>query len=155
MIIYKKGYKYQLVQDYSFELHPKFPGTTYAGPFISVSGRKATLSKGYAWDGASGPARGIFQMEPATHDDIWRYLDRPKNRILREIVESMGASEDELVYNLRYATAMARIKFWYVPESLPETIEGQAEYYKTYYNTAGGAGSVEKYLAMHKKYLGE
>lgn len=105
----------------------------------------------------NGPALGIFQMEPATHDDVWRYLDRPDKAELRKIVNSLTvkAHESELVHNLIYATAMARIRYWYVSDPLPVTRSGQAHYYKKHYNTPQGKGSPEKYLRDYEKYIGE
>lgn len=102
-----------------------------------------------------GPAMGIFQMEEATHADIYRYLDRHPD--LFNIIDSMTIEHDaeEMIYNLRYAAAMARIRYWYVPEPMPNTREQQAVYWKKFYNTPLGAGTPEKYLARYEKYIGD
>ncbi len=103
----------------------------------------------------AGPAIGICQMEPATHDDLWRnYLDfRPalaaKVRSLR-IADGAGiAAADEMAGNLYYAVAMARILYARVPDPLPPAgdVEAQAAYYKRWYNTAGGAASIGQYIS--------
>lgn len=98
-----------------------------------------------------GPARGIFQMEPATHDDIWnRFLsDRQDlaNKVRRwRLQYGNGMGADEMTGNLYYATAMCRIHYLRVPEPIPETLPGQAKYYKKYYNTAAGSATEADYL---------
>jgi len=106
-----------------------------------------------------GPALGIYQMEPDTHQSIWdNYLIKPEKWELRKIMISMLVEDNygdypdewEMVINLRYSTAMARIRYWYVPEALPEDIEGQAAYWKRYYNTEGGSGTIEEYLNRYE-----
>jgi hypothetical protein len=99
-----------------------------------------------------GPALGIYQMEPATHDDIFtHFLDaRPELRA-RVLSLSIGGEPDsgQMVGNLYYATAMARIHYWRVPEPIPalNDIPAQAAYWKTHYNTHLGAGSEDKFIA--------
>src|SRR6056300_1676988 len=51
-----------------------------------------------------GPALGLYQIEPATHHDLYaNYLSyRP---LLRELMFDLGSRDDDsLVWNLRYAT---------------------------------------------------
>lgn len=102
-----------------------------------------------------GPALGIYQMEPETYIDIWKnYLDK-KNSILMMLLSNFQCTfmpdEFRMVYDLRFATAMARIHYARVPEKLPakDDIDGLWNYYKKYYNTAKGAAkkaeSIEKY----------
>lgn len=102
-----------------------------------------------------GPALGMWQMEQATERDIWlNYLRY--NRELGQIVRGWKKdSIDELVWNHSYACAMARIHYRRVPKPLPPAgdIEGQARYWKRYYNTELGKGTVEKYLEDWKEYV--
>ena len=57
----------------------------------------------------SGPALGPYQMEHATHDDIWAhylaYRDGLANRVARLAGERPRV--DQLIWNLGYATAIA------------------------------------------------
>jgi len=106
-----------------------------------------------------GPALGVFQMEPATHDDIWEnyLLHRPELAALvarATRYPGIGMSHD-MVGNLWYATAMARVHYRRVPEPLPEPgdLEGMANYWKDHYNTHQGAGTVEEYIEhWHEAY---
>lgn len=93
----------------------------------------------------NGPALGIFQMEPATHDDIWgNYLDYRQG--LADSVRDYGWAANHMVGNLNYACAMARIHYLRVPYALPQAddVQGMAEYWKRHYNTPQGHGTVKR-----------
>jgi hypothetical protein len=105
-----------------------------------------------------GPAVGVFQMEPATHDDIYdNYLEY--NSRLKEQVQYLAieSSSQEMVGNLFYAAAMCRVHYYRVSEALPDAGDTvtQAAYWKEYYNTPLGAGTAEEYLANWNKYVGD
>lgn len=106
----------------------------------------------------SGPALGVFQMEPATEEDIWRNFLRYNFDLRYKITQSTfisASSPDALVWNLRYSIAMARIKYYRAPDPLPvaDNIEGLAEYWKKIYNTPQGRGTVEEFLRNYRKYV--
>lgn len=105
-----------------------------------------------------GPALGIYQMEPATHDDIWlNYLIYQP--VLRESVNKLlgiwPAKLTQLKFNLAYSTAMCRIYYLRVKEPLPDPADlvGQATYWKKYYNTTLGSGTIEQYITAYKTYI--
>ncbi len=97
-----------------------------------------------------GPARGVYQIEPATHDDIWAnylaYRDGLANRVAR--LAGQRPRHEQLTWNLGYATAIARLVFYRRPEPLPQAddLAGLARYWKAHFNTALGAGSAEDFL---------
>jgi len=104
-----------------------------------------------------GPARGYFQMEMSTFDDIYyRYLDRhPELRTMLRQFEFKGVLVpigDQLMMNLPFAIIMARIKYLMIPAAIPDSADGQAQYWKDYYNTAGGKGTIEKYLRTWREW---
>ena len=104
-----------------------------------------------------GPARGIYQMEPATHDDLWCNFIMHRPDLIQKvnrwrIQAAQGMSADELTYNLAYATVMCRIHYYRVPAPLPDTLPGQAAYWKKYYNTELGAGTTKEYLDNWQKF---
>ncbi|GBR14014.1 hypothetical protein [Gluconobacter frateurii] len=93
-----------------------------------------------------GPALGLWQMEPATHDDCWdNFLRFPVGKRLGGILEDMLAPDlprsAQMVTNLRYACAMARIRFYRVKDALPVASNPYAlsRYHKVHYNTVLGA----------------
>jgi len=112
---------------------------------------------GYYIRQVGGPARGIFQMEPATEADLWEnYIGRRRD-LLMMMAGLLGyATQDisRLEYDLRYQIVMARLHYLRVPEALPKTLEGMARYWKKYYNTPGGKGTEEKYIRAYKTLIG-
>lgn len=100
-----------------------------------------------------GPALGLYQMEPATHDDLWNsYLFRKPElaALIGGLVCAHGPPPaDHLIWNLRYATAMARLLYWRRPEPLPpaDDIEANAAYWLAHYNTPQGKGTRAHFLA--------
>lgn len=127
----------------------------------SVPARKLLLGTALAESGlrhlrqlAGGPALGLWQMEPATHDDIWRNFLHHRDRLEQKLahlcdISHIGPGQpvaEKMMWNLRYACAMARIHYLRVPGAIPEDVAGQAAYWKRHYNTPAGKGSVEHYL---------
>lgn len=109
----------------------------------------------------SGPALGLWQMEPATHDDIWvnyigyrRALVERMNQLTTSAAITDGATE--LVGNLYYAAAMCRIAYARAPEQLPEANDAlaMAKLWKLRYNTPKGAGTVQGALQGFKTACG-
>jgi len=103
----------------------------------------------------NGPAHGIFQMEPDTHEDIWgNYLDY--RQPLSDSIRNLGGrcSAEDLIGNLCYATAMARVHYLRVPMLLPGETElmSLAKYWKDHYNTHKGAGSTRDFVDAYKRY---
>lgn len=89
-----------------------------------------------------GPALGIYQMEPATHADLWnKYIVR-KYAIEKHLKYTKIPGWDgltQLKVNPVYATAMARIQYYRRPEKLPEIDKvSMWKYYKQFYNTPLG-----------------
>lgn len=94
-----------------------------------------------------GPAKGLMQMEPFTHDDTWKnwIANRPDiEQAMRRMFTPAGEklNKDRLSKDDAYAIAMARIKYYrrkgYTAEKpLPDVddIEGQAKYWAKEYNS--------------------
>lgn len=107
-----------------------------------------------------GPAQGIYQMEPSTEEDIHRNFLEYKDRIAQDIAGLTLISEigDELQGNLYYATAMARVHYYRVPEKLPSRhdVEGMAKYAKRFYNSKLGKATANDYAQAYRRLvLGE
>ena len=122
-----------------------------------------------------GPARGVYQMEPATHDDLWStYLmehialrdeashhaalvRRRKNlaRLVSGFLGPVPGRLDALEGNLYYATAMARLHYWRVPAPLPQhdDIGGFAAYWKEHWNTRLGRGTEAQFIRNWKEHM--
>jgi len=59
-----------------------------------------------------------------------------------------------MIYNLFYATAMARIFYLRIQETVPATLELQADYYKTYWNTSLGKATQAEYILSYNSFMG-
>lgn len=96
-----------------------------------------------------GPALGLFQMEPVTHDDIWNnYLSYRKDLATKVIRLTHNRVQASLATDLLYAAAMCRVHYRRVADALPAQgdYEAQAAYWKEHYNTFEGAGTEDEYL---------
>lgn len=103
-----------------------------------------------------GPARGIFQMEPATEHDIWENFLAYRPKLADDVRRLMCSGTcDDLAHNLEYQVAMARIHYLRVPETLPipAEIRSMARYWKLYYNTTLGKGTVDKAVDAYKEFI--
>src|SRR3990167_8233325 len=127
--------------------------------------------------GQAGPARGLAQCEPATALDIWdNYL---KARMARfdsawqratgltlpesftphwlpaEEPERGAQQRDHIGYllmgNLHLAICLCRMHYWRLPDVLPTTLDGAAQFWKLLYNTPLGAGTPEKFIAAYTR----
>lgn len=101
--------------------------------------------------GNPGPAFGLFQMERRTHDDIWENFLAWRRELSVKVHELRLRKMDRMLQmhgNDFYAAAMCRIHYYRVPEALPEYDDASAiaSYWKRYYNTRLGKGTVSGFL---------
>ena len=104
----------------------------------------------------NGPALSYYQMEPATLHDLYdNYLRfHPEKLKLLDKFKAPGlAQADNLRMNMAYATAAARLQYYRRPEAIPTTLEGQATFWKSAWNTELGAGTVEQYIEHAKEFV--
>lgn len=118
---------------------------------------------GYYIKQANGPALGIWQMEPATHDDIWVNCDYLKinaneKHINKLFIDIDDTSNIEIISPM-YACAMARLKYSMDSEPLPKIIGDRKtdeisfwHYYKRIYNTQAGASTFPKWQIAIKEH---
>ena len=106
----------------------------------------------------SGIARSFWQVESATaKDSIDNYLSfrKSKTKKVAEVIgiapEVLLSMTDEELKHLLWGNIVAgivfcRLKYWRVPKRLPGDLNGMAGYWKQWYNTEGGAGTVNHFL---------
>ncbi len=89
-----------------------------------------------------GPALGVFQMEPPTHDDTWR-----RSRSIMRNAKRCGYTQDakRLETDDRYAVFVARHRIMLDPKPIPTTPQAMAEWCKRNWNGDGEA-TPEEYL---------
>lgn len=146
----------QVVQPTLTALTDEIPPTETAARLLMLTALHESKGGRYLKQVGGGPALGIFQMEPPTHDDIHKNFLAHRPR-LQEIVFAVAGgrrthppSPSLLTYNLRYAAAMARVHYFRSPKPLPAAdtgIKGLADYWKAVYNTDLGKGTPEKAIA--------
>lgn len=98
-----------------------------------------------------GPALGLWQIEPATHDDVWKNFFLYRSDLSGKVAAlrfPMFTIEQQLECNLMYQCAIARIIYYRAKEPLPAAgdLAGQAAYYKLHFN-GPGAATAEEYIA--------
>lgn len=118
---------------------------------------------GYYIKQVGGPALGVWQMEPATHDDIFAECDvlqddngdmsKAKYELLSlsptyNADEDFDAVQSDLIDSPKYACAMSRLKYSMDIEPLPgyDDINAIYRYYKRIYNTEAGASTFKKFI---------
>jgi hypothetical protein len=88
----------------------------------------------HLWQVGGGPALGIYQMEPGRWEDTVVRGERLHDALAGAVGADWGddRSMRRLVYDLRYATAMARAAYWLIPEPLPGAadLDGLDAYYQ-------------------------
>lgn len=104
-------------------------------------------------DEALGPAYGLFQIEPRTHADIYdSFLIGVRFADLRARLLALRAQTPDrhvqLVTNLVYAAAVARLIYYRDPQPLPaaDDLPALGAYYKRVYNTPAGAATAEDWV---------
>jgi len=155
LIIKEKAMDAQQLLDNIIKPTLEYMGGNYASKNASMLllATAAIESKcGYYIKQVGGPALGIWQMEPLTHDDIWSECDALYDDLGEEITNltldcDIGAVSSCLVHSPKYACAMARLKYSMDPKPLPDynNIRQVYDYYKRIYNTPLGASTYEKF----------
>ena len=116
------------------------------GTGLVESGYRVTVQSG------GGPALGWFQMEPETHDDIWRNYLRYRPELARAVsalCHDENPSASLLKSNPAYAAAMCRVEYLRVPAPLPpNNAQSLSLYHKRYYNTMQGKADATKNIPL-------
>lgn len=101
-----------------------------------------------------GPALGIFQVEPKTHNDIWKnWLSYRPIWAVRVMAHSCSVPQHrQLIWNLGYATLIARLVYYRKKQAIPRYNYPcrQAKYWKEHYNTPEGRGTVEHFMEANR-----
>ena len=106
-----------------------------------------------------GPALGIYQCEPATHNDIWRNYIVNRHQIVSILGMNFGVTQipqpERMITDLRYATAICRIHYLRVKGALPDCKDVDAiwDYYKIHYNTVQGKASKSNAIKAYERFI--
>jgi hypothetical protein len=94
----------------------------------------------------NGPALGALQIERPTFNDL-------KQRFGNRFPSIQSFCFEQLEWDLKASIVIARIKYFSCPGPIPKDLMGQAQYWKRYYNTYLGSGTVEEYLESYRRYV--
>ena len=114
MIKYKKGFKYQLIGDYTTQTSIT-AGKSIKTEFIELSATGLlTVKNGYAWDGPSGPTidTKTFMAGSLCHDALYQLLR------LRLLEPSWRRRADRELKKICIESGMNRFRAWYVYNSV-------------------------------------
>ena len=114
------------------------------------------------WGGSYSP----FQIDPIGYEDIVSKgkageratLDRAS--IANQLLEGMGYGQNFDILNLNLdeirdpmiSSLLTRMKLGTIAESIPTDLQGQADYWKKYWNTTAGKGTPEHFIGQVQDY---
>ena len=148
--------RYEIIRPVLKYLDPEIPYSMAAENLLMGTCAQESRMGTFLVQQGNGPAKGIFQMEPATASDLYDsylfYRDS-LNRLVHNLMahNKIGGADQELVGNLYYAAAMCRVHYYRVKWPLPDdNMEELAHYWKLHYNTPEGKGTVEEFVKNYK-----
>lgn len=103
----------------------------------------------------NGPALGFTQLEPNTVMDCWDNYIGFRETLKHFFEVELNFNPEDLEYcilsNVALQIAFARIVYYRRPGAIPPTMGGRAAYWKKYYNTSLGKGTIDHYLSLNNK----
>ena len=108
----------------------------------------AETNKGLTKDnGVLTAGIGLTQFDKGAFEDTKNRSEKYRQKIKNELKVDINLVEWEmLAYSPFLALLFTRLKYKLIPEEIPLNIEDRAKYWKKYYNTMLGAGTIEHYL---------
>ena len=100
---------------------------------------------------------GIFQIDYVGFKDTQDDYSHPGLKAKLEKLKEEGLDWKKMKWiDLRtpiYCAVAARLFLSNIPEAIPSSLEGQAKYWKKYYNTGSGKGSAEEFVERWNDYI--
>ena len=99
-------------------------------------------------DPTVGAGRGLTQFDEMPLADCIQRAKQSESDIAKNQfgIDIYRIEHNDLDYAPLVAMIMTRLKYKRIPEAIPKTIEGRAEYWKKHYNSMLGKGTVEEYI---------
>lgn len=107
----------------------------------------------------SGPARGVFQVEPATLQDCYDNFLNFRPDLLAKVDSFLAPWPDktaQLATNLIYAAAICRIVYRRAPDPLPaaDDLDGLGKYWDRFYNKNDRVGTPAEFVSNYRSFIG-
>jgi hypothetical protein len=98
---------------------------------------------------------GLMQIDQIPFYDV---INRSKHVDIHNIQAAFGidllqVTHEESAFSPLISMIVARLFYKLVPDVFPDSLEGQALYYKKHYNTAAGKGTADEFI-KHAKFYG-
>ena len=124
-IAYRGGYKYQIKETYTVQIELKPPGNINTDYIKLDTDGNITLTKGYAWDGPSGPTIDTltFMRGSLIHDALYQlmreeFLDHKLYRKIADVILRKICREDGMWF-LRAWWVYAGVRLFADPAADP------------------------------------
>ena len=110
--------------------------------------------------GGDNIARGFYQCEPWVAVSVCENYLQFRKPLMKKIAKLCYLDikyftnpkgfdwKQILTTNITAQIIFCRLHYWRVPKPLPKTIEDQASYWKKFYNTEKGKGSINHFLEV-------
>ena len=112
----------------------------------------AETGMGTIKDTTRGCGMGIVQFDEIGFDDV---KDRTRRKHKKAVLNKFNINLNNVEWeDLRYSPLLGfifcRLKFKLIPDAIPNTMEGRAGYWKKFYNTEAGKGTIKHYMVMQR-----
>jgi hypothetical protein len=126
------------------------PALAIMGPKYSTTAAEqlvmgtAAVESGFMWlkQHGTGPALGLFQMEPFTYNDLLHRMPDELRFVMHVLAGDANPEPHFVAWNLRFGAAMCRLKYRddKQPLPMPFAVGEMARTWKRCYNSVLGAG---------------
>lgn len=107
----------------------------------------------------NGPSLGLYQINPSTERDIMdRYIKESRFKkeldIMFKLLYNTNRDINQLVYDLRYATIIARLRYFKLfasPFPDAENIHALGHYWNDHYNANPGVDTADEFELKYRK----
>jgi hypothetical protein len=102
---------------------------------------------------------GIYQIQALSYNSAWNKQVECSTAMKAKIRLYLGyqgqPAPERMASDLSLATIMCRLYYYGIHQPLPKAddIQGQAEYWKKYYNTSMGKGTVEQFVKHYQEFI--
>lgn len=132
----------------------RVPAPRFAEDLLVATAAQETAIGRWLHQAGGGPALSVYQIEPASLHDLMRgFVDpAPRFKQLLDTVRLGVPLDEQVLWDLRCATVIARLFYYRVKEPLPAetTLDSLWHYYKTHWNTKQGAATRDSFVnALH------
>lgn len=113
----------------------------------------AETGRGLVKDNTTLAGMGITQFDKLPFQDVKdRCSSEDKDKLIKFFNIDIELVEwEHLRYNPLLCMIFTRLKYKKIPEAIPTTLEGRANYWKQNYNSLAGKGSVEHYIKANSQ----